>query len=326
MKTNEEVFKGVKLPGIPMLLFNLAFLIGIVVFLVWLINSYITGPVLVALILLDVVMFIFNLIFWGGFMQIEPNEARVMIFFGKYEGTVKQNGFFWVNPFFNKSKLTLRARNLDAEPIKVNDKNGNPVMIGLVVVWRVADTYKAAFNIDTGSLTSVTTAPNGSVSIVNTVAHKMAAYENFVKVQSDAALRNVAGLYAYDQTGTDSHTELTLRSGGEEINDILENQLNERLAIAGIEVVEARINYLAYAPEIAAVMLRRQQADAIIAAREKIVDGAVGMVKMALTKLSEENIIELDDDKKAAMVSNLLVVLCGEENAQPVLNTGTLHQ
>lgn len=326
MKTNEEVFKGVKLPGIPMLLFNLAFLIGIVVFLVWLINSYITGPVLVALILLDVVMFIFNLIFWGGFMQIEPNEARVMIFFGKYEGTVKQNGFFWVNPFFNKSKLTLRARNLDAEPIKVNDKNGNPVMIGLVVVWRVADTYKAAFNVDTGSLTSVTTAPNGSVSIVNTVAHKMAAYENFVKVQSDAALRNVAGLYAYDQTGTDSHTELTLRSGGEEINDILENQLNERLAIAGIEVVEARINYLAYAPEIAAVMLRRQQADAIIAAREKIVDGAVGMVKMALTKLSEENIIELDDDKKAAMVSNLLVVLCGEENAQPVLNTGTLHQ
>lgn len=326
MKTNEEVFKGVKLPGIPMLLFNLAFLIGIVVFLVWLINSYITGPVLVALILLDVVMFIFNLIFWGGFMQIEPNEARVMIFFGKYEGTVKQNGFFWVNPFFNKSKLTLRARNLDAEPIKVNDKNGNPVMIGLVVVWRVADTYKAAFNVDTGSLTSVTTAPNGSVSIVNTVAHKMAAYENFVKVQSDAALRNVAGLYAYDQTGTDSHTELTLRSGGEEINDILENQLNERLAIAGIEVVEARINYMAYAPEIAAVMLRRQQADAIIAAREKIVDGAVGMVKMALTKLSEENIIELDDDKKAAMVSNLLVVLCGEENAQPVLNTGTLHQ
>ncbi|ODT57243.1 MAG: band 7 protein [Paludibacter sp. 47-17] len=326
MKTNEEVFKGVKLAGIPMLLFNLAFLIGIVVFLVWLINSDIEGPGLVALIITDVVLFIINMLFWGGFMQIEPNEARVMIFFGKYEGTVKQNGFFWVNPFYNKSKLTLRARNLDAEPIKVNDKNGNPVMIGLVVVWRVADTYKAAFNVDTGSLTSVTTAPNGSVSIVNTVAHKMAAYENFVKVQSDAALRNVAGLYAYDHTGTDSHAELTLRSGGEEINDILEKQLNERLAIAGIEVVEARINYLAYAPEIAAVMLRRQQADAIIAAREKIVDGAVGMVKMALTKLSEENIIELDDDKKAAMVSNLLVVLCGEENAQPVLNTGTLHQ
>lgn len=326
MKSNEEVFKGVKLAGIPMLLFNLAFLIGTVVFLVWLINSDIEGPGLVALIITDVVLFIINMLFWGGFMQIEPNEARVMIFFGKYEGTVKQNGFFWVNPFYNKSKHTLRARNLDAEPIKVNDKNGNPVMIGLVVVWRVADTYKAAFNVDTGSLTAVSTNPNGSLNIVNTVAHKMAAYENFVKVQSDAALRNVAGMYAYDHTGTDSHTELTLRSGGEEINDILENQLNERLAIAGIEVVEARINYLAYAPEIAAVMLRRQQADAIIAAREKIVEGAVGMVRMALTKLSEENIIELDDDKKAAMVSNLLVVLCSEENAQPVLNTGTLHQ
>jgi regulator of protease activity HflC (stomatin/prohibitin superfamily) len=318
MKTNEEVFKGVKLAGIPMLLFNLAFTIGIVYGFIWLDGSSLEGGWLVTLIIADVVLVIFNFLFWFGFMQIEPNEARVMIFFGKYDGTVKQNGFFWVNPFYNKSKLTLRARNLDAEPIKVNDKNGNPVMIGLVVVWRVSDTYKAAFNVDTGSLTAVTT--------VNTVAHKMAAYENFVKVQSDAALRNVAGLYAYDQTGTESHTELTLRSGGEEINDILEKQLNERLAIAGIEVVEARINYLAYAPEIAAVMLRRQQADAIIAAREKIVDGAVGMVKMALTKLSEENIIELDDDKKAAMVSNLLVVLCSEENAQPVLNTGTLHQ
>lgn len=326
MKTNEELFKGVKLAGIPMLLFNLALMIGLVIFPIWLANSHIGGALLVVLIITEIVMVILNFLFWFGFMQIEPNEARVMIFFGKYEGTVKQNGFFWVNPFFNKSKLTLRARNLDAEPIKVNDKNGNPVMIGLVVVWRVADTYKAAFNIDTGSLTSVSTAPNGSVSIVNTVAQKMAAYENFVKVQSDAALRNVAGLYAYDQTGTAHENELTLRSGGEEINDILESQLNERLSIAGIEVVEARINYLAYAPEIAAVMLRRQQADAIIAAREKIVEGAVGMVKMALTKLSDENIIELDDDKKAAMVSNLLVVLCSEESAQPVLNTGTLHQ
>jgi len=326
MKTNEVDFSGVKLPGIPMLLFNIAFLIGCVVALIWLANSSIDGGLLVALIITDIVMVIINFLFWFGFMQIEPNEARVMIFFGKYEGTVKQNGFFWVNPFYNKSKLTLRARNLDAEPIKVNDKNGNPVMIGLVVVWKVADTYKAAFNVDTGSLNSVTTAPNGSVSIVNAVAHKMAAYENFVKVQSDAALRNVAGMYAYDQTGIAHENELTLRSGGEEINDILEAQLNERLSIAGIEVVEARINYLAYAPEIAAVMLRRQQADAIISAREKIVEGAVGMVKMALNKLSEENIIELDDDKKAAMVSNLLVVLCSEENAQPVLNAGTLHQ
>lgn len=326
MKTNEVPFSGVKLPGIPMLIVNLLFFIGIVVAFIWLVSSSLNETLKVALIIADCVLFIVNLILWGGFMQIEPNEARVMIFFGKYEGTVKQNGYFWVNPFYNKSKLTLRARNLDADPIKVNDKNGNPVMIGVVVVWRVDDTYKAAFNVDTASLSSVTTAANGSVSVVNTAAHKMVAYENFVKVQSDAALRNVAGLYAYDQTGTAHENELTLRNGGEEVNDILESQLNERLSIAGIQVIEARINYLAYAPEIAAVMLRRQQADAIIAAREKIVDGAVGMVKMALTKLSDENIIELDEDKKAAMVSNLLVVLCSEENAQPVLNAGTLHQ
>jgi regulator of protease activity HflC (stomatin/prohibitin superfamily) len=326
MKTKEEVFKGVRLAGIPMLVFNLLFTIGVIAFFSWLVGSSLEGALFVVLLIIDILLFLLSLLFWGGFMQIEPNEARVMIFFGRYEGTVKENGFFWVNPFYNKSKLTLRARNLDADPIKVNDKNGNPVLIGMVVVWRVADTYKAAFNVDTGSLSSYTTSSNGSISVVNKVAQKMSAYENFVKVQSDAALRNVAGLYAYDQSGTESDQEMTLRSGGEEINEILENQLNERLSIAGIEVVEARLNYLAYAPEIAAVMLRRQQADAIIAAREKIVEGAVGMVKMALIKLAEEDIIDLDDDKKAAMVSNLLVVLCSEEGAQPVLNTGTLHQ
>ncbi len=326
MKTKEEVFKGVRLAGIPMLVFNLLFTIGVIAFFSWLVGSSLEGALFVVLLIIDILLFLLSLLFWGGFMQIEPNEARVMIFFGRYEGTVKENGFFWVNPFYNKSKLTLRARNLDADPIKVNDKNGNPVLIGMVVVWRVADTYKAAFNVDTGSLSSYTTSSNGSISVVNKVAQKMSAYENFVKVQSDAALRNVAGLYAYDQSGTESDQEMTLRSGGEEINEILENQLNERLSIAGIEVVEARLNYLAYAPEIAAVMLRRQQADAIIAAREKIVEGAVGMVKMALVKLAEEDIIDLDDDKKAAMVSNLLVVLCSEEGAQPVLNTGTLHQ
>ena len=255
-------------------------------------------------------------------MQIEPNEARVMIFFGKYEGTVKENGFFWVNPFYTKKKLTLRARNLDAEPIKVNDKTGNPVMIGLVVVWRVTDTYKASFDIDNASMTVTTPGTPAT----DNVGQKMKAYENFVKIHSDAALRNVSGMFAYDHSSTAHEREMTLRSGGEEVNGILEKQINERLSIAGIEVVEARINYLAYAPEIAAVMLRRQQADAIIAAREKIVDGAVGMVKIALNKLSEENIIELDDDKKAAMVSNLLVVLCGEENAQPVINAGSLYQ
>jgi regulator of protease activity HflC (stomatin/prohibitin superfamily) len=329
MKTKEEVFTGTKISGIPMMIFNILFLIGIiVVFAVTVDNNDLSDVLKTVILLSDVVLFILNTLFWMGFMQIEPNEARVMIFFGKYEGTVKENGFFWVNPFFNKSKLTLRARNLDADPIKVNDKTGNPVMIGLVLVWRVSDTYKAAFNVDTGAkMTTIPTNAAGTAqAIANMMAIKMNAYENFVKVQSDAALRNVAGMYAYDHTGISSESELTLRSGGDDVTDILEKQLNERLAIAGIEVVEARINYLAYAPEIAAVMLRRQQADAIIAAREKIVDGAVGMVKMALNKLKEEEIIELDEDKKAAMVSNLLVVLCSEEGTQPVVNAGTLHQ
>lgn len=322
MKTKEEIFSGVKLPGIPMLLFNLLFLVGIVILFIWTVNADLSTALTVTLIICDVVLLIVNSIMWGGFMQIEPNEARVMIFFGEYEGTVKDNGFFWVNPFYTKKKLTLRARNLDAEPIKVNDKTGNPIMIGLVVVWRVADTYKASFDVDNASMTITTP----GTPAVDNVGQKMKAYENFVKIQSDSALRYVAGLYAYDHTGTAAESELTLRSGGEEVNDILEKQINERLSIAGIEVVEARINYLAYAPEIAAVMLRRQQADAIIAAREKIVEGAVGMVKMALTKLSEEQVVELDEDKKAAMVSNLMVVLCSEEGAQPIVNAGTLHQ
>ena len=322
MKTKEEIFSGVKLQGIPMLLLNLLFLIGIVVLFIWTVNAELSNVFTAVIIIADVLLLIINSILWGGFMQIEPNEARVMIFFGEYEGTVKDNGYFWVNPFYTKKKLTLRARNLDAEPIKVNDKTGNPVMIGLVVVWRVADTYKASFDIDNASMTN---AAPGTPSVDN-VTQQMKAYENFVKIQSDSALRYVAGLYAYDHTGTAKDTELTLRSGGEEINSILEEQINERLVIAGIEVVEARINYLAYAPEIAAVMLRRQQADAIIAAREKIVDGAVGMVKMALNKLADEQIVDLDEDKKAAMVSNLLVVLCSEEGTQPVVNAGTLHQ
>lgn len=323
MKTKEEAFSGVKLPGIPMLLFNFLLMIGIVSLFIWSVNSNeISKTSSVVLVIADLCLLIINIINWTGFMQIEPNEARVMIFFGKYEGTVKENGFFWVNPFYTKQKLTLRARNLDADPIKVNDKTGNPVMIGLVVVWRVSDTYKASFDIDNASM-NVLPAPG---KVIDPVGQKMKAYENFVKVQSDAALRNVAGMYNYDQTGQGKEDEITLRSGGEEINEILETQLNLRLSIAGIEVVEARINYLAYAAEIAAVMLRRQQADAIISAREKIVEGAVGMVKMALTKLSDDGIVLLDEDKKAAMVSNLLVVLCGEESAQPVINTGTLHQ
>ena len=322
MKTKEEIFSGVKLSGIPMLIFNLLFLIGIVVLFIWTVSANISSALIVVLIISYVVLFLVNCIMWGGFFQNEPNEARVMIFFGEYEGTVKDNGYFWVNPFYTKKKLTLRARNLDAEPIKVNDKKGNPIMIGLVVVWRVADTYKASFDVDNASMTVSTP----GTPAVDNVGQKMKAYEHFVKIQSDSALRHVAGLYAYDHTGTAAESDLTLRSGGEEVNDILETQINERLTISGIEVVEARINYLAYAPEIAAVMLRRQQADAIIAAREKIVEGAVGMVKMALKKLADEQVVDLDDDKKAAMVSNLMVVLCSEEGAQPVVNAGTLHQ
>lgn len=252
-----------------------------------------------------------------GFIQQEPNEARVMIFFGQYKGTFKRVGFFWVNPFITTKRLSLRSRNIDAEPIKVNDKQGNPVMIGLVLVWRLKDTYKAMFEIDsqTMALNNATVGTN-----VNSI---MSAFENFVKIQSDAALRQVAGLYSYDNNET--RDEITLRGGGDTINKQLEERLDERLEMAGIEIVEARINYLAYAPEIAAVMLRRQQADAIIAAREKIVEGAVSMVKMALDRLSSEQVVELDDDKKASMVSNLLVVLCGDDSAQPVVNTGTLN-
>ena len=320
MKTNEEIFSGSKLPGMPMLFFNIFFLAGVIAFFVWCVMLT-DSKLQIGLMLADAFLLLVNCIFWSGFMQIEPNEARVLIFFGKYEGTVKENGYFWVNPFYTKRKLTLRARNLDVQPIKVNDKSGNPIMIGLVVVWRVADTYKASFEVDNASMASD---PTPGKPTIDSVGEKMKAYQNFVMVQSDAALRNVAGRYAYDHTGLDNTDELTLRSGGEEINTLLEHQLNERLAISGIEAVETRINYLAYAPEIAAVMLRRQQADAIISAREKIVEGAVGMVKMALNKLSEENIIELDDDKKAAMVSNLLVVLCSEESTQPILNAGSM--
>ncbi|MDR3226216.1 MAG: SPFH domain-containing protein [Prevotellaceae bacterium] len=318
MKTQEEKFSKVKLSGVGMLIFNFLFLAAIIAALVMIIDVEDFTPLSLILVIADIILFVIHIIFWAGFVQIEPNEAQIMVFFGKYEGTIKENGFFWVNPFYAKKKLTLRARNLDAEPIKVNDKKGNPVMIGQVLVWRVADTYKASFDIDN---TSKTTANLGVMSNVN---QKMKAFEYFVKVQSDAALRYVAGMFAYDNSENEDE-KLTLRSGVEDINEILEQQLNERLSIAGIEVLEARVNYLAYAPEIAAVMLRRQQADAIISAREKIVDGAVGMVKHALSKLSEEKIVELDDEKKAAMVSNLLVVLCSDERAQPIVNTGTLY-
>ena len=255
------------------------------------------------------------LLFWGGFFVQQPNQARVMIFFGNYRGTFSESGFFWVNPFMTARKVSLRLHNMDVEPIKDNDKVGNPVMIGMVLVWKVKDTYRAIFDVDSPGMTS-----SGSSVQLGSANHS-AALEAFVRIQSDAALREVTGRFAYDNIDG-LHDEITLRSGGEEINNLLEEKINERLAMAGIHVVEARINYLAYAPEIAAVMLRRQQAAAIISAREKIVEGAVSMVKMALSQLEEEQVVRLDDERKAAMVSNMLVVLCADEPAQPVLNTG----
>ena len=315
MKTNEVIFNGMKVNGFLALFINLVVIPALAVLTIYYAGS------LVVLIPVLVVLALAFFIMMAGYFSQEPNEARVMVFFGKYKGTFTETGIYWVNPFIDKKKLSLRARNLDVEPIKVNDKIGNPILIGLVLVWKLKDTYKAMFEIDAQTMA----ASGNQVTIGNVVANRMNAFENFVKIQSDAALRQVAGQYAYDDN--DSNTkELTLRSGGEEINEQLEQKLNERLAMAGMEIVEARINYLAYAPEIAAVMLRRQQATAIISAREKIVEGAVSMVKMALEKLSEEEIVELDEDKKAAMVSNLLVVLCADEAAQPVVNTGTLHQ
>ena len=259
------------------------------------------------------VLFITYFLHLAGFITVQPNESRVLTFFGKYSGTVKENGFFWVNPLYKKEKLSLRAKNMDVEPIKVNDKNGNPIMIGLVLVWKISDTYKACFEVDSDfkvSENAISTSKN---------------FDPFVRVQSDAALRKVAGMYAYDNMDR-ADEGVTLRSGGEEVNERLEEELRKHLEIAGIEVVEARINYLAYAAEIASVMLRRQQADAIISAREKIVEGAVSMVDLALKKLSDDKIVELDEERKAAMVSNLLVVLCADESASPVINTGTLYQ
>jgi len=233
-----------------------------------------------------------------GFFIVNPNSSKVMVLFGSYRGTVKENGFFWVNPFYSRTKISLRARNFDSERVKVNDKIGNPIMINVILVWQVKDTFKAAFDVDN--------------------------YQEFVRVQTDAAVRKLAGSYPYDNFD-DARAELTLRSGMDEVNEALENEITERLAIAGINVMEARIGYLAYAPEIASSMLKRQQAVAIVAARKKIVEGAVAMVEDALHQLSEDNIVDFDEDKKAAMVSNLMVVLCGDKEAVPVVNAGTLN-
>ena len=246
-------------------------------------------------------MFIWLLVFSGlltpGFFFLNPNSSVVLVLFGDYKGTVKASGFFWVNPFFAKKSISLRARNFDSEKIKVNDKVGNPIQIGVILVWQVKDTFKAAFEVDN--------------------------YDNFVRIQSDAAVRTLAGMYPYDNFEIEA--EMTLRSGHVDVNQALEETLRNRLDIAGIYVIEARIGYLAYAPEIAGAMLRRQQATAVVAARFKIVEGAVSMVQMALDHLKKQNIIELDEERKAAMVSNLMVVLCGDKDVSPIVNTGTLN-
>lgn len=259
----------------------------------------IAGIVLAKQVIMGVIVLALGLFSMIGLMIINPNESMVLILFGAYKGTAKKNGFWWVNPFFVKKKISLRARNLESDPIKVNDKVGNPIMIGIVLVWKVENTYNAAFEVND--------------------------YEHFVDIQSEAAVRKLAGHFAYDNFD-DDEAEITLRSGQEEVNHMLEEELRERLAIAGIHVIESRIAYLAYASEIAGAMLRRQQATAIVAARTKIVEGAVGMVEMALDELSKKNVIDMDEEKKAAMVSNLMVVLCSDKDATPVLNTGTLHQ
>ena len=259
-----------------------------------------------------------------GLFVLQPNQARVMIFFGEYQGTFRETGYFWVNPFMTKKKISLRIRNMDIAPIKVNDKVGNPVMIGMILVWKVKDTYRAVFDIDAdpAPIVAVDTNEKGSAAApTNTIAKALNA---FVGIQSDAALREVTGRYAYDEENG-KHTEITLRSDANEINEQLEEKLNERLAMAGIEVVEARLNHLAYAPEIAAVMLRRQQAEAVIAARRKIVEGAVGMVEMAVNELARGGAVDLDDERRATMASNLMVVLCGDSEAHPVVNTGSLY-
>lgn len=283
MKT-ESTFKP--LSGYMMLLMFLVLLAATVLFAI----NIIIGPAVACGLIVFIGM--------AGFSIVNPNEAIVLTLFGEYKGTVKLNGFFWVNPFFMKRKLSLRARNLDSQPIKVNDKLGNPIMISIVLVWRVADTFKASFDVND--------------------------YLSFVKIQSESAIRKLAGTYPYDNFD-DEQAEISLRSGANEIHDELVKELAERLGIAGIEVIEARISNLSYAQEIAGAMLQRQQATAIVAARIKIVEGAVGMVEMALKELSAKQIIELDDDKRAAMVSNLMVVLCSDKAANPVINAGTLH-
>ena len=306
MEKKEYAFNGGVFNGFLMLFVICVLLVLSVTGIVLIADSAVSDMVRPIALALCVLVGLSALVMCNGFMLLEPNTARVMMFFGKYHGTFDKTGFFWVNPFYTSKSLSLRARNLDAAPIKVNDKTGNPIMIGMVLVWKVCDTYRTFFDIDSQSFGA------GSVN--------MSYLQSFVNIQADAALREVTGHFAYDDPEA-RPDGLTLRDGSKEISSLLETKINERLQMAGIEVVEARLNYLAYAPEIAAVMLKRQQASAVIAAREKIVEGAVSMVQMALDRIEKDKIAQLDARQRAAMVSNLLVVLCSEEPAQPVLNT-----
>lgn len=270
---------------------------GILV-LFFVVLAAIAASFIMHVIVLGVVLAIVAILILPGFVVINPNEGMVITLFGVYKGTVKQNGFLWMNPFYTRRKVSLRAMNLNGAPIKVNDKVGNPIEIAAVIVWQVSDTAKAVFEVDN--------------------------YNQFVAVQSEAAVRSLAGAYPYDHF-EDEESSITLRAGTNIVNDKLEDELNERLSRAGITILEARISHLAYSAEIAGAMLQRQQAQAVVAARKQIVEGAVGMVEMALEKLAERNIVDLDDERKAAMVSNLLVVLCAEKSVAPVVNTGTIY-
>jgi regulator of protease activity HflC (stomatin/prohibitin superfamily) len=284
--------QGTVSSGFPMLLVVIL-VIGVSAFLI--VSGIIKGiiPIFVGGILGEIV----GIMLIPGFFTLQPNEAAALIFFGDYRGTVKKSGWHWANPFYIKKKVSQRSRNLNGEKLKVNDEMGNPIEIAAVVVWRVEDTFKALFEVDN--------------------------YVDFVRTQSESALRHLAGLYPYDIT--DGEQQMSLRGGSSEVSEALQNELQERLAKAGVVIEEARLSHLAYSPEIAAAMLQRQQASAIIAARQRIVEGAVGMVQMALEKLNENDVVHLDEERKAAMVSNLLVVLCGEKGAQPVINSGTLY-
>lgn len=251
-------------------------------------------------VLAVILMIITGILILPGLFIVNPNEAKVMVLFGKYAGSVRDNGFFWANPFYSKKKISLRARNLSGQKLKVNDKIGNPIEIAAVIVWKVEDTFKAFFDVDN--------------------------YEQYVVIQSEASVRHLAQSYPYDSFEEMDEEQLTLRASTDKISHVLESELQERLKRAGVHVIEARLSHLAYAPEIAEAMLRRQQATAVVAARSQIVHGAVSMVEMALNQLADKHLVDLDEEKKAAMVSNLLVVLCSESSTSPVINTGTLYQ